>query len=184
MSNNDLLRLQGTHIPNNQYGVAFLNTTIPLSDPYFQLKQAVLLQNNIQSEEYPYSGPPNGLFVMKGGVPKHVIAYFRVKFWNPLKKTVDGFYKNKQLPSLDPFKRINEENEKEAIKGVVQCIEDALNRYPQSYKEDQTLLSQDNLTKNQRIAIQIRYEEKVILNKARTSVMKATSKLGNNSDLI
>lgn len=74
-----------------------------------------------------------------------MIAFYRVKVWNPSDTQIESFTKSiilpftslivdGQLPAWNPFVELNKANEEDALKELVLDIEAALERYPESYK--------------------------------------------------
>jgi len=137
------------------------------------------------SPAYPYSEAPDGLFITKNGIPKHVIAYFRIKTWEPTPKEVEDFTKDGTLPSWSPFKENSKFAEENALKKLIEDLADAIERYPQGYKEDQEILKDvSQLSQNKKIAIKMRYEEKMLLNKQRNSILYPKDKMNFDKNIL
>jgi len=170
-SNNDLLRLYGYILNNNEANIAFINANLKKTDPYYKIKESILNQHNLWSPPFPYGDASNGLWVKKQ-IPLHVVAYFRILFWRPTTRQLKDFDDSGKIPSLNPNKLIDDENEKQAIQELVKAIEDAINKYPESFKEDKALLEKGNLTPVEQTAITVRYQEKRALNEARNTLMR------------
>lgn len=170
--NNDLLRLFGFILRNNGGNVAFLDDAITESSiARQQLKEEILIQYDALPPPYPYGDSPSGLWVKKT-IPSHVVSFYRIKFWEPTAEQLKAFEESGTIPKINPMRLLSDENEKRVIRSIVDKLEETINRYPESYKEDRELLKNSKLEVMDRLAIQTRFEEKKVLNEARLLLMQ------------
>jgi hypothetical protein len=155
--NSELLIYSGFVFKENIHDYLMINLEIPKDDPLEKVKQIILDQHNLR----------RSFFMLKNPIPQEILAFSRVVALN--KEEI----KNEKLREDLLKGPINEKNEVEANKFLVDKCQELLTRY-QAEETYKNLLSSPNL--RQKSAALLITLEKSILQKVITPKKKKSKK--------
>lgn len=154
--NLELFRMYGFIDPVNPHIVSTLDFTVFKDEKYYERRLAWAKKYKLDIEtEYPY----NNLYLTNRGVPPNIPAILRIANFDFEGR--NSFVLTKDAP--DPFKRQENQVEEAFFTFLRERLLSRLDNYPTTEEEDRQLLSSLDMESREQLAIEMRLEEKIVL---------------------
>lgn len=161
--NFELFRMYGFIDPVNPHVVSTLDFAVNREEAYFERRVNWARRYKLDIEtSYPY----NSLYITNRGIPPNIPAILRIAYFNFEGR--DTWTSIKDAP--DPFKRVDNQLEESFFSFLRDKFTYRLDNAPTTEEEDQALLQRTDLSLREQLAIEMRLEEKTVLQGALDSL--------------